>query len=332
MIKTVNSFHSINALLIGDLILDRFVFGHSSRISREAPVLVLKYLNEKIVPGGGGNAANNLLNLDCKLKIASVLGNDEAGHKLIHFFSEAGADTSAIITDDNYTTSSKTRIMAGGMHTTVQQVIRIDRESRQRISDETEARLIEMITEQIKWADLILLSDYGVGVFTGKVIDVINSAARISTGKVFLVDSRYQINSFKGMTIATPNEEEAALATGILPEDVNIRVAGDKIMSATQNQNLLITRGSQGMALFRRGRDITYIPIYGSADISDVTGAGDTVSATMGLSLAAGADAELAARIATIAASIVVHVPGTVPITMKELLQLATEVEKKGDF
>ncbi len=332
MIKTIKQFSSINTLLIGDLILDRFVFGHSSRISREAPVLVLKFRNEKLVPGGGGNAANNLLKLNCKLKIASLLGNDESGQKLQDYFSDSGADVSSVIVDENYTTSAKTRIMAGGLHTTVQQVIRIDRENRQCVSEALQDKLLKSIRQDIKWADLIILSDYGVGVFTQNVIEEINELARKYSEKVFLVDSRYQLTSFKGMTISTPNEEEAALATGIIPEDMNIRVTGEKIMTATQNKNLLITRGSQGMALFRSCGKTSYIPIYGSADISDVTGAGDTVSATMGLSIAAGADAELAAKIATLAASIVVHQPGTVPISYQELLTLVGEVENNNAF
>ncbi|MCK5683721.1 carbohydrate kinase [bacterium] len=332
MIKTINQFSSINTLLIGDLILDRFVFGHSSRISREAPVLVLKYRNETLVPGGGGNGANNLLKLNCNLKIASLLGDDESGKKLLDYFSNSGADMSSVIVDSSYTTSAKTRIMAGGLHTTVQQVIRIDRENKQCISDSLQDKFLNAIKNDIKWADLIILSDYGVGVFTKKIIEEINDLTRKYQDKVFLVDSRYQLTSFKGMTISTPNEEEAALATGVLPEDMNIKFAGEKIMNETKNKNLLITRGSQGMALFRSNGKTSYVPIYGSADISDVTGAGDTVSATIGLSIAAGADAKLAAKIATLAASVVVHQPGTVPIYFDELLKLAGEVEKKGEF
>jgi rfaE bifunctional protein kinase chain/domain len=332
MKKIIDKFSDINALLIGDFILDKFIYGKTSRISREAPVLVLKYTQEKFVPGGGGNAASNLISLGANVKLLTVIGNDNNGKILLNHFKDRQVDISDIIIDENRVTASKTRIMAGGHHTTSQQVIRVDKENEEEPDESIKEKLLDKIEKSISQVDLIVLSDYGLGIFTDKIIKKVSELAYKYKDKIFLVDSRYQLMKFKNMTVATPNEEEAAGCIGASVDKLNLKKAGYQILKETDNKFLIITRGSEGMAIFQAEREEIYLPIYGSSKITDVTGAGDTVSATVGMSLAAGANIEEAARIATLAASVVVHLPGTVPVDYKQLYQLVERVEKSGFY
>ncbi len=314
----VERFASVHVAVLGDFIADEFIHGATSRISREAPVLVLDFIRREIVPGGGGNAAMNAAALGGNVRAVGALGADEAGEELRRAMERRGIDTELLWGDSGRITPTKTRVMAGGRNTKRQQVIRVDREEKLALTEELESRMIReterMANDNL---DALLISDYGLGVVTKGVKEAIR---KLPVELVVTVDSRYAGDSFSGVTAFTPNEEEVEGLLGYWPDEERLDEAGAALLEKTGARALLITRGDKGMSLFEGNASRTDIPIYGSDQVLDVTGAGDTVIAAFTLSLAAGASMREAAEIANRAAGLAVMKAGTTVVEPQELL------------
>lgn len=310
-------FPALRVAVVGDYIADEFIYGNTSRISREAPVLVLDFQRREIIPGGGGNAAMNAAALGGKVTAVGALGDGGAGRGLCEAFKRRRIGTDLLFADPLRVTPTKMRILAGGRNTARQQVIRVDHEKRLPLDPGTEAKVAAAIARFAEGgADAIIVSDYGLGVVTPAVREAAQEAARRI---VVTVDSRYAGDSFRGVTAITPNEEEVETLLGYWPEGEKLDAAGAALLERTGARGVLITRGSQGMSLFERGAPRRDIPIYGTDEVADVTGAGDTVIAVFTLSLAAGASMAEAAEIANRAAGLVVMKMGTAVVEAEEL-------------
>ncbi len=317
--ETVARFASRNVVVVGDLIADEYLYGKPSRISREAPVLILRFTNREVRLGGAANAAHNVQALGATARPVGVLGNDSAGGEVLRLFAETGIPTDGVIRAEGRLTPVKTRIMAGGYESTRQQVVRLDREPEPAITDPVEAALVAAVKTAASSADAFLVSDYGYGAVTPRVFETVLEAAR-SRRAVVTVDSRYDLPRFKGATAAAPNEPEVeALAGGELDDERALEKAGRAVLERLESRYLLVTRGSRGMALFEREGPVTFMPIHGSDQIADVTGAGDTVISAFTVALAAGAGAVEAAWLANVAGGVVVMKRGTATVSAAEL-------------
>ncbi len=317
--ETVARFASRNVVVVGDLIADEYLYGKPSRISREAPVLILRFTNREVRLGGAANAAHNVQALGATARPVGVLGNDSAGGEVLRLFAETGIPTDGVIRAGGRLTPVKTRIMAGGYESTRQQVVRLDREPEPAIADPVEAALVAAVKTAASSADAFLVSDYGYGAVTPRVFETVLEAAR-SRRAVVTVDSRYDLPRFKGATAAAPNEPEVeALAGGELDDERALEKAGRAVLERLESRYLLVTRGSRGMALFEREGPVTFMPIHGSDQIADVTGAGDTVISAFTVALAAGAGAVEAAWLANVAGGVVVMKRGTATVSAAEL-------------
>jgi len=323
LLALIDGFSSRRVLVVGDLIADEFIYGEVSRISREAPVLILKYDSTQIVAGGAGNAANNVAALGGQARLAGVVGRDAESKRLLASFHD-GVDRRRVVRHRDYRTPVKTRILAGGVHSAKQQVVRIDREAGWPLADAMSRSLARRLVPALAHCDAVLLSDYGSGLVTPALAEVVRRtlAARSRRRKVpVLIDSRYRLLEYRGLTTCTPNEAEVEQVLGVRIDDNAgaLERAGRDILRRTRMQAVLVTRGSRGMALFEPKQPTTHIPIFGSDEIADVTGAGDTVMATLALSLAAGASFYEAARLANYAGGLVVMKRGTATVSAREL-------------
>jgi len=319
--KIVETFPKITITVVGDLVADEFVFGEISRVSREAPVLILKHRERTILPGGGANAVYNLAYLGVNVLPVGVVGEDESGRLLLKRFRQKHIPTSGIVKDRSYTTVTKTRILAGMTHSGRQQVVRIDREPAAAPNGHITHELTVAARKYAGVSDGLLVSDYGYGAATPVIVTAIRANRSLDNIPI-TVDSRARMLEYRGATAATPNEPEveAALRINIGDDWTKLVQAGDQIMRSMKLQSLLITRGRHGMVAFDRKHKPIDIPIYGSDEVADVTGAGDTVIATFTAALAAGADAESAAQLANYAGGIVVMKRGTATVSQQELL------------
>jgi rfaE bifunctional protein kinase chain/domain len=308
-------------VVFGDLIADEFVYGRIARVSREAPVLILEYDATAIVPGGAGNAANNVASLGGTVRLVSLVGRDEPGRKLFKLLPRS-VERAGLTRPGGYRTPVKTRILAGGIHSAKQQVVRIDRYASETVSDAHRAAAERAAKRAITNADAVLISDYGSGLVQPRFVAELAASLRARKARVpILIDSRYALTRYRGLTACTPNESEVEQVLGVKIDD-NTKVlerAGRALLKRTRMSSVLITRGSRGMALFEPGAPTVHIPIFGSDQIADVTGAGDTVMAAMTLALAAGASFEEAARLANYAGGLVVMKRGTATVSAAEL-------------
>src|SRR5712692_9355919 len=319
MLATIDKLGGRTVVVIGDLITDEYLFGKPVRISREAPVLILTFSEREVLLGGAANAANNVHALGARVVPIGVIGRDNAGEELLALFHAAGVPTDGIVTENGRTTPVKTRIMAGGYQATRQQVVRLDREPAGELQPITEDALLARLTALAERADAFLLSDYGYGAVTPRVFERIRAIAR-RRGAVVSVDSRYQLPRFTGVTAATPNEAELEQLTGMPADDERgVEKAGRQLLERLDARLLLVTRGSQGMALLERDGATTFIPIHGTDEIADVTGAGDTVIGTFTLALACRAAPAEAAALANVAGGLVVMKRGTATVPRDEL-------------
>ncbi|HXD75289.1 MAG TPA: PfkB family carbohydrate kinase [Vicinamibacterales bacterium] len=328
LLNLVYGFSSRRVLIIGDLIADEFIYGEVARVSREAPVLILKYDATEIVPGGAGNAANNVAALGGRARVAGLVGDDAESRRLLNSF-QKGVDRSGIMRAKGFRTPIKTRILAGGVHAARQQIVRIDREASWPVSIDLVAGLFRKIPALIDGVDAVVLSDYGSGMVTPKLADVVrNAVAQRSRRRPIpvLVDSRYRLLDYRSLTTCTPNESEVEQVLGIrINDDMKLlEKAGRLLLKKTRMQGVLITRGSRGMALFEPKQPTVHVPIFGSGEVADVTGAGDTVIATLGLALAAGASLYEAARLSNYAGGLVVKKRGTATVSAQELADAVT--------
>jgi rfaE bifunctional protein kinase chain/domain len=321
MIDLVRKLGSARVVVIGDLIADEYVYGRVARVSREAPVLILEYDSTEIVPGGAGNAANNVAALGGAVRLVSLVGRDEPGRRAERALSRR-VERHGLVRPAGFRTPVKTRILAGGIHSAKQQVVRIDRYTSEPVSDQHRAAAERAARQAIRTADAVLVSDYGSGLVTPRFVAELAATLRARKRRVpILIDSRYALTRYRGLTACTPNESEVEQVLGVRIDDraAVLERAGRALLKRTRMACVLITRGSRGMALFEPGRPTIHIPIFGSDQIADVTGAGDTVMATMTLALAAGASFEEAARLANYAGGIVVMKRGTATVSAAEL-------------
>jgi len=320
--KLVEAFPNITVTVLGDLVADEFVFGEISRVSREAPVLILKHRERTVVPGGAANAANNLADLGVNVLPVGIVGDDEPGRLLLKHFRHKRIPVSGVLKDKSCTTVTKTRILAGMTHTSRQQVVRVDREPLQAPNTHLTRELYLATRNYTHASDALLVSDYGYGAATPAIVTALREKGKLGSTPIVL-DSRYRLLQYSGATAATPNEPEVEEALGLrIGQDWNkLIAAGEQVMARMKLQSLLITRGRDGIVAFDHKHKPVDIPIVGADQVADVTGAGDTVIAAFTAALAAGATTEEAAQLANYAGGIVVMKRGTATVSREELLR-----------
>jgi rfaE bifunctional protein kinase chain/domain len=319
--KILEAFPKTTVTVLGDLVADEFVYGEIARVSREAPVLILKHRERTVVPGGGANAINNLADLDVNVLPVGIVGDDEAGRLLVKSFRHKHIPVSGVLKDKSHTTVTKTRILAGMTHSARQQVVRVDREPESAPNTHLTRELVLAARQYARASDALLVSDYGYGAATPAILNAVRAKGRLNNIPVTL-DSRFRMLEYSGVTAATPNEPEVEACLGVtIGQDWSkLLSSADMLISRLKLQSLVITRGRDGMVAFNRKHKPVDIPIFGSDEVADVTGAGDTVIATFTAALAAGATTEEAAQLANYAGGIVVMKRGTATVTRQELL------------
>jgi len=324
LIELVRGFEGRRVAVLGDLVADEFVYGDIARISREAPVPILTHRRTVVVPGGGANAVANLRALGARPLPVGVVGRDEPGRALREQFKQAGISRSAIRTDPGYHTPSKSRILAGGVHTRRQQIVRVDRGGAGgELPRAVRTVLRRTLREVLGRAEGLLVADYGYGAATPSLLEGLAAARSLPV----LVDSRARVADFRAAAGCTPNQEELERALGLEPlaDRRAVETAGRLLLRRTGNRAVLVTRGARGMSLFERGRPSRHIPAYGSDEVADVTGAGDTVIAVFALALLAGGDFIDAARLSNYAAGLVVMKAGTATVSQDEVVAAIRE-------
>jgi rfaE bifunctional protein kinase chain/domain len=327
--SVVENWRGKSVVVLGDMILDEFIYGVTDRVSREAPVVIVRYDSSAYVPGGAANAVRNLSSLGGSGVPVGFVGGDDPGRTLLGILREDGTKTDGLHIFEERLTTNKIRVMAGDHHAQRQQMVRIDKEQRRPISGDEEKRIISNFERELPSAEAVILSDYGQGLFTERVIARAIRSCR-DAGVPVIADSRFMLTSFKGVTAATPNEVEAAAAAGVPPvEDAELERMGRKLLKRLSSDSLLVTRGKFGMSLFERRRKTKSIAVIGSSEATDVTGAGDTVVSVVALTLAAGGTMEMAMHLANVAASIVVMKRGTAVATVPELLDVIGKLGRR---
>jgi D-glycero-beta-D-manno-heptose-7-phosphate kinase len=316
LLDIVAAFPRQTICVIGDLVLDEFVSGEISRVSREAPVLILRHRHTEAYPGGAANAMNNLADLGARVFPVGVVGDDEGGRTLQDYFRRKRIDVSGIVQIKDWVTPTKTRYLAGWTHTTEQQVLRVDRESQAGLPARVQETIERKGRALANRASAVLVSDYGLGAVTPALVRKLGA-------KLVTLDSRYRLLDFRsaGVTAATPNEPEleAAYQAHVGTDTSKLDALGERALRDLDLAALAVTRGKDGMAVFERAQPPRHIPIYGSDAPVDVTGAGDTVIAVFTLALAAGASHLEAAHLANYAGGIVVMKRRTATVTRAEL-------------
>ena len=320
--QIVESFSGKRIVVIGDAIADQFIYGEISRVSREAPVFILRHEHTETTPGGAANCAANLAALGARVDLISTLGGDEPGKILYTKLRELGVGCDGVSVTSERRTPTKVRVLAGQTHSTRQQVIRIDYDDSPDLSAKLQEILNADIIKALTGADGVIISDYNYGVADPKIIDLVRKTA--GPEMPVLVDSRFRLSSFSDFTSATPNEDEVEQLLDLKhPNPPALEAAAEGLRQRLGYQALLMTRGGHGMTLFEAGAAPLHIDAVGSRQPLDVTGAGDTVIATYTLALASGASFGDAARLANFAGGLVVMKPGTATITSAELSSLA---------
>lgn len=316
----LESFPSRRVGVVGDFLLDQYIIGNSGRVSREAPIVVVDYLDTINHPGGAANAAQNIAALGATCAAIGVVGEDREGEALTELLSKRGVDISSVITDGAAATSVKLRIMAGELNAQKQQVARVDRSHRLSLNAALRERLDVMLSKVTDGCDAVLISDYGMGLVPGDLSR--NLIERCNArGIPVVVDSRFSVTAYSGATAATPNEVEALAALRLTDESALMSAAAAARLTAESGINgFVVTRGSKGMLVLDGDHAPESIGIAGSDQATDVTGAGDTVSAVVALALASGCSLCDAARMATYAAAVVVMKRGTATASRQEIL------------
>lgn len=314
LFSLLEKFGQSRVLVVGDLTLDEFLTGQVERISREAPVLIIRHEQTRQVPGGGANAVYNLAKLGAKVKVAGFIGKDQQGEALRRIFEGVGIDTSGLSIDLNRPTVTKTRISGHARQSVTQQIVRVDRKSDDLPDSDLQLQLAEYIRSQLDTVDAVVCSDYGDGVFTPLVIEAALSHSRT------IVDAQKGLQRYKGATVFTPNLPEAEKAVGYaIASEQTVTEAGRDLLALTNAAQILITRGEEGMSLFDRSGKEYHVPAFNRTEVFDVTGAGDTVVAGLTLALNGGGSFWEAAVLGNLAASIVVRKFGTSTTTPAEI-------------
>jgi rfaE bifunctional protein kinase chain/domain len=327
-------FPRVRVGVIGDLVADSYIYVIPCRLSREAPVIIHRHEREEFFPGGAANTVSNLLSLGAHVQVLGLVGCDEPGDRLLEHLQQLGADVSSVLRSKGWSTIAKSRILAGDYHTKKQQVMRIDREPTRKPTRDELAAVEERMHDMASRVDAWVVSDYGYQLLSGGILTFMREEA--ARQKVVVADSRYRIKECKGITLVTPNESELLSAYGLdqgyiegsldgFIADVGIRLLGD-----LGSQAVLCTRGNRGMMLFEPGRPPLMVPISGTADIVDVSGAGDTVVGAVTLALAGRSTFPQAARLANIAAGVKVMKHGTRPVLASEVRTAAWRLAMNG--
>ena len=333
LIGLAERFAGRRIAVVGDVIADEFLYGDPARISREAPVLILEHDRTVVVPGGAGNAARNAGALGGDVRIAGLVG---PGDRELMDGLRARVDTSHVLRPEGYRAPVKTRVLAGGLHTARQQVVRVDRGPAGDPAASA-AAFERAALDALADCDAALVSDYGYGLVTPELFVRLRERLAPSGSRPpvpLLVDSRHNLADFRGCTACTPNESEAEQVLGGPFGDDPARVerAGRALLRRTGAGGVVLTRGSRGMAVFAPGRPTDHVPIFGSDEVTDVTGAGDTVIAALALALAAGASLCEAARLANYAGGLVVRKRGTATVTRAELVRaIRTDTDRGAE-
>lgn len=324
LIDSINKISSKNVLVVGDLALDEMIYGDAERISREAPVLILQHTKTKLILGGASNAAHNVATLTKgKAGVIGVAGTDHYADLLYDTFEKADIDCSRIVRDKNRKTIVKTRISGSITTSITQQIVRVDRQSKGNICEETEEKIIRNIERVLPEYDAVILSNYHIGTLTDKIINFTIDLAN-KLGKVVVVDAQRDLSQYKNVTSMTPNLPDTEKSVGFsIKDEKDLRRAGAKLLFETDAKAILITCGADGMFVTEPSEKYTKIPVFNKSEVFDVTGAGDTVTAVYSLALAAGVEPVYAAVIGNIAASIVVRQFGCATTTIDELLETA---------
>ncbi len=317
--KRIQGLSDGRVIVIGDLLIDELLEGKPERISREAPVLILEHVDTELIPGGAANTAHNISALGGICHAIGVCGDDEYAHKLESVLEECGI-THALVKDPTRPTTVKTRIVSKS-HSLMQQLLRLDRISHEPLSKDIENKLVTKLRNATTGYKAIVLSDYRAGVISESVISACREEAK-KTGIFVIVDAQGDFSRFKDVTLMTPNQPDTEKAVGYtLETSDDLRRAGAEILEATNAKSLLVTRGPHGMALFQQGQEMVEIPVFNRSDVFDVTGAGDTVVATMALALVSGASFVEAMALGNLAAGIVVRKSGTAVTSQKEMIE-----------
>ena len=317
--EAISRFEGVSVLVVGDLILDKYTIGKPVRISREAPIAVLEYQHERLMPGGGTSPACTVASLGGCALLAGVVGQDESGRELLAELREYGVDTSGIVTDTSRPTITKKRIVAQVTPSLLQQVARIDHIDRTPVSGEVEDALIAAIEERVPGCDAVLVSNYKSGTLTRRVVERTRQAAT-AHGKVLAVDSQGDLAMFHGFGIVKVNQAEAEeTLRRPLSSEASFEAGLSELLEMLQAQSVIVTRSAEGMSVMRQGGDYCHIPVTNSSEVFDVTGAGDTVIAISTLAVASGTDLFDAARLANYGAGVVVRKWGNAVIHPDEL-------------
>ena len=326
LLNIVRRFSERRLLIVGDSIADKFLYGSISRVSREAPVFILRHESTETVPGGAANCALNLAALGANVSLISVAGNDEAGNALREKLSAAGVNVDGLVLSDKVQTTTKVRILAGHAHANKQQVIRVDYEDAPLNDPALRETLTSALQAALAHADAAIISDYNYGLVDKQVVDLIREAQRARSIPV-LVDSRFRLSDFSGFTAATPNEDEVEHLIGS-PVDTaaKLETAANRLRQELQLNALLVTRGRNGMMLVTEDLQPFHVPAVGAQAV-DGTGAGDTVIATFALALASASSFAEAALLANYAGGLVVMKRGTASITAGELEQSINDLK-----
>ncbi|PYT16761.1 MAG: carbohydrate kinase [Acidobacteria bacterium] len=319
LLRAIDRMAGVSVLVVADLVLDEFEYGEIDRISREAPVLILSHRRTDRLPGGGANAAHNIAALDGRPIVVGRIGRDEAGEHLVRLLRDRGADTSRVWVDAGYRTPVKRRVLAGSQHSVQQQIVRVDRGGGPPAGTDG-SPLLESVRDAAREARGALISDYSLGLLHAGTIAPVADAVRAADRPLF-VDSRAQLRLFRGLAAATPNlqEAEAALGERVGEDLTRLGRAGDLLREAIDAEAIVVTRGSLGMSVFSRGSQPAHLEVYGTDEVADVTGAGDTVIAALALAMLSGCTPIEAARLANYAGGIVVMKRGTATVSREEL-------------
>jgi rfaE bifunctional protein kinase chain/domain len=319
--KRIRGLSGGKVVVVGDLLIDEHLEGKPERISREAPVLILEHVDTVLIPGGAANTAHNIVALGGECHAVGVCGTDEYAGKLARLLDDCGIGHS-LVPDPSRPTTVKTRILSKS-HSLMQQLLRLDRISHEPLAPDIEAKLVLKVEECVALAGYkaIVLSDYRAGVITDGIIEICRKASR-AHNLLVIVDAQGQFERFKDVTIMTPNQPDAEKAVGFELADMDsLAKAARHIFAATNAKALLITRGAAGMALFEQGHEPVELPVFNRSAVFDVTGAGDTVVATMALALVSGASFVEATALGNLAAGIVVRKSGTAVTSQSEMLE-----------
>lgn len=328
ILSVIDNLSKPSILVIGDMAIDEMVYGTTDRMSREAPVLILRHYNTKVILGAASNAAHNIASLNGgKVSVIGTYGKDYYAPILLKTFKEAGVNTEFMVEDETRATTVKTRISGSCSQSVTQQIVRIDRETIDPLSNEVEQKIIAQMEKAIPLHDAVILSDYNIGLLTDNVIKKAIELCK-KYNKIIVVDSQKDLERFQGVTSMTPNQPDTEKFVGFFIKDgETLEKAGKDMLSKTNADSVLITLGGDGMALFEKNGNFEKVPVFNKTDVFDVTGAGDTVVATFTLAMAAGLSKKNAAILGNLAASIVIRYFGCATTTIPVLKETLSKMD-----